>query len=103
VPSVTVSEIGNFLRKSIFYMIIDSLYHCKGLVFVDRHIRHVNQFLFFKKVQIWRRRSRNTLIMPRKKRAALASAENGKKSIEERPEKRVRIDRIPTSGEKEVS
>ena len=46
--------------------------------------------------------------MPRKKRAALASAENGKKYIEEleRPKKRVRFNMTPTTiasaGEKEV-
>jgi len=44
--------------------------------------------------------------MPRRKRAALASAENGIKSIEERPEKRMRMDtdRTPIASveEKEV-
>ena len=44
--------------------------------------------------------------MPRKKRAALASAENGKNPIEERPEKRMRIDTgrtpIAPAEEKEV-
>jgi len=44
--------------------------------------------------------------MPRKKRAALASAENGMKSIEERPEKKMRIDTgrtlIASAEEKEV-
>lgn len=48
--------------------------------------------------------------MPRKKRSVLASSENGKKSNEEeRPEKRMRIDRdiatpiaSASSGDKEV-
>ena len=47
--------------------------------------------------------------MPRRKRSALASSENGKKSNEERPEKRMRIDRgigtaiaSASSGDKEV-
>ena len=41
--------------------------------------------------------------MPRKKRAALASAENGKISNEERPEKRIRIQpNISSAEEKEV-
>ena len=36
--------------------------------------------------------------MPRKKRAALASAENGKISVEERPKKMARIDTQAASG-----
>jgi hypothetical protein len=84
-----------------------------GLSFVDKYIRHVNQFLFCEKVNIWRRRSQNSekysntaAPMPRKKCSALASSENKKKSIEEeRPEKRMRIDHhipIASAGEKEV-
>ena len=86
-------------------MILDQLNHYTNLFFVDKYIRHMNHSLFCQKVKIWRRRCENTP-MPRKKRAALASAENGKNPIEERPEKRMRIDTgrtpIAPSEEKEV-
>ena len=113
---VTVSEIGNFLRKAILCMKLDPLNHCTGLAFVDKYMRHVNQLLFCKKVNICSRRSQNSekysdtaALMPRKKRSVLASSENGKKSNEERPEKRMWIDRdiatpiaSASSGDKEV-
>ena len=114
--SVTASEIGNFLKKVILCMILDLLNHCMDLAFVDKYIRHVNQLLFCKKINICSRRSQNSehsdtaALMPRKKRSALASSENGKKSSEEeRPKKRMRIDHdigtaiaSASSGDKEV-
>ena len=113
---MTVSEIGNFLRKAILCMKLDLLNHCTGLAFVDKYMRHVNQLLYCKKVNICSRSqnsekySDTAALMLRKKCSVLASSENGKKSNEEeRPEKRMRIDRdiatpiaSASSGDKEV-
>ena len=59
VTSVTASKIGNFFKKVILCMILDLLNHCMDLAFVDKYIRHVNQLLFCKKINICSRRSQN--------------------------------------------
>ena len=66
-------------------MKLDLLNHCTGLAFVDKYMRHVNQLLYCKKVNICSRRSQNNekyntaALLPQKKRSALATSENGKK------------------------
>ena len=60
VTSVTASEIGNFLRKVILCIVLDLLNQFLDLAFVDKYVRHVNQLLFCKKVNICSRRSQNS-------------------------------------------